>query len=444
VEVFKLDKPNISGKIKKVFDLISSSKDFLPYVARTNKPEYLFWDKVSYKPRPKGITAEEFWALIKFLRRNSPSRVKTVVRDEYGDFFTWQPVPELDYFLHEVDMQLGGVLESSVIDDQMIRQRFISRGIMEEAIASSQLEGANTTRKAAKRMILERRKPANQSEQMILNNYQTMVVVEERLRNQSLSMDLLLELHVTLTRDTINALDVGRLRRDKDEVVVIDPATNMIYHIPPSEKFLKREIKRFLAYANDEAKEHQFVHPVIKAIILHFWIGYLHPFTDGNGRLARTIFYWYLLRKQYWAFTYLPLSRVIKNSPAQYRDAYIYSEQDDNDLTYFVDYNIRKIAQAKRDFELYMRRKQSENRKMADVARSKYHLNDRQIQLLRYFHKNPGARATIKTHSHVYGVSRMTARKDLKYLEHTGFLKSQKIGREVPFSATDKTSELFS
>ncbi|NOY88468.1 MAG: Fic family protein [FCB group bacterium] len=341
-------------------------------------------------------------------------------------------------------MQLGGALETVLIENQTVRQRFITRGIMEEAIASSQLEGANTTRKFAKRMLLEKRKPSNRFEQMILNNYQAMLHVEQSLCNEELTSDLLLDLHVRLTRDTIDSKDVGRIRNDNDQVVVCDAISGMVYHIPPPSKILKVELKRFIQYANDDSPKSQFVHPLIKAILLHFWVGYLHPFTDGNGRLARTIFYWYLLRKKYWAFSYLPVSKAIRNSPGQYRDAYIYSEQDGNDLTYFIDYNIRKITQAKREFEAYVKYKEIENRKMAEVAREKYRFNERQIQLLRYLHKNPKATTSIKTHSQIYSISRVTARKDLEGLEEMGFLTSQRFGRERPFTGTIKTSELFS
>jgi Fic family protein len=255
---------------------------------------------------------------------------------------------------------------------------------------------------------------------------------------------MLLDLHAMLVSGTTDDGDVGRFRRDKEAIVVEDAASGAIYHIPPPVTFLKREIKRLIEFANDETAKQRFVHPFIKAVILHFWIGYLHPFTDGNGRLARTIFYWYLVRRGYWAFAYLPISRVIKNSPAQYRKAYVYSEQDDNDLTYFIDYIVRKVGQAMLEFESYRKRKAAENLKMAQVARKKYRLNDRQIQLLRYIYKDSGATTSIKTHTRVYGVSRVTAQKDLEELEKLGFLNSEKVGRERSFRATEKTAELFS
>ena len=444
MEIYKLQKPDISKGTGTILEGIDSLRDLSSYIEKTNHPEYLFWDKVRYLPRPKGITAVEFWALVKFLRNFSPSRVKSPIRDEKGNNFSWQSIPGLEYLLHEVDMHLGGLIESDIVDDQRARRRFIARGILEEAIASSQLEGANTTRKAAKRMIQEKRKPVNKSEQMIINNYEAMLQIEDKFRNEKLDMNTLLSLHTTLTKNTIDPNDIGRLRKDSDEVVVWDSARGQIYHIPPPENFLKREIKRLLDYANDLSITTQFTHPLIKAITLHFWIGYLHPFTDGNGRLARAIFYWYLLRKEYWGFSYLPLSRVIKKSPGQYRDAYIYSEQDDNDLTYFIDYNFRKITQAKKEFESYVKKKQSESQKMATAARSTYKLNDRQIQLLKYLHNNPKATTTIRTHSNINDISRITARKDLEDLEQKGFLVSERIGKERPFSATEKTRELFS
>jgi len=442
MDIYKLKKPNYID-IRDIIRIISRDHNISTFTAAINTPDYLYWDKAQYKAHPKEITPEELWSLVKFFRANSPNRTQTPIRDEKGVSFTWQQVAGMDSILHEFDMQLGGFLETTIPHGETARRRFISRGIMEEAIASSQLEGANTTRKAAKKILLEKRTPRNRSERMIVNNYQAMLKIESVLKNENLSRAALLDLHATLVEDTIDEKDAGRFRRDNDKIIVSDPKTDIVYHIPPSEKFLKIEIDRLIDFANDDSRRGQFVHPIIKAIMLHFWLGYLHPFTDGNGRLARAIFYWYALRRNYWAFSYLPISRVIKNSPAQYRDAYVYTEQDDNDLTYFIDFNIRKIRQAKNEFESYIKRKEKESRFITEKARSQYELNDRQIQLLRFLYKNPNATTTIKTHSQIHDKSRMTARKDLENLEDLGFIISKKVGRDRLFTATAKVIGLF-
>ena len=194
-------------------------------------------------------------------------------------------------------------------------------------------------------------------------------------------------------------------------------------------------MERLIKFANDEA----FVHPVIKAIFLHFWIGYLHPFYDGNGRLARTIFYWYLLRKGYWAIQYLPISLVIRRSAKQYGMAYVYSEQDDFDLTYFYDYHMRKIIQALNDFEDYIREKVVENKFIEQLLDKKFKLNDRQKELLRYFLvKGKNSYITPSSYISLYKVSRMTSASDLRKLRKMGLVTSKRVGRNIRYSATGK------
>lgn len=177
--------------------------------------------------------------------------------------------------------------------------------------------------------------------------------------------------------------------------------------------------------------------------MLHFWMGYLHPFTDENGRLARLLFYWYLIRKGYWAFVYLPISKVIKKSPNQYIMAYVYSEQDDNDMTYFLDYNIKKIKLAVRDFMKYLENQSKKNIEMKKKCDAKYELNLRQIQLLQYLHGDMEMRTTLIAHMNVNQISKMTAIKDLKDLMQKGFLTSNKQGRNIYYYGANKVNELF-
>ncbi len=314
-------------------------------------------------------------------------------------------------------------------------------GITEEAIASSQLEGANTSRAAAKKFLREGRRPRNQSEQMILNNYETIIKIESDFKDQKLDLNLLFQVHAMLTKKTIKREDrTGRFREDKDNIVVHNSITGEIYHDPPKMIFVREEMDKLFRYFNDEIKDEFFIHPVIKAIVVHFWIGYLHPFYDGNGRFARCLFYWYLLKKGYWAFSYLPISKIIRKSPAQYGMSYVYSEQDDFDLTYFIDYNLRKIKQAMREFEVYLAAERELEKNMDWAAKKYFNLNKRQNRLLMFFHKHPEERVTLAIHMNTHQVSKQTAVNDLRDLQKKGYLKSVRVGRNVYYLPTKKAA----
>ena len=195
-----------------------------------------------------------------------------------------------------------------------------------------------------------------------------------------------------------------------------------------------------VTFANQD--EGDFVHPIIKASILHFWLGYLHAFSDGNGRLARLIFYWYLLRHNYWAFAYLPIAAKIKSGGKKnYTMAYVYTEQDDYDLTYFISYLLRKASEAHKDFQTYLTNTSKSNSEVARIARSKYRLNDRQIQLIKYLAADSDNSTTISSYISVSGVSRATAITDLVDLQRKALATKRKIGRVVYFYGTALTRE---
>lgn len=437
---FYLEKPDLEKVDKsKIFEKLEGLGDkFTQFLQAVNEPRYLYWDEMRYKEIPAGLTAEETWFLTRQFRTlvSRPTPIKT----KKGDYFKWIRLPYVDEFLHKIDISSGGQIFTTMdVLSESNKQKFISRGILEEAIASSQLEGAHTTRQVAKKMITEKREPRDKDEQMILNNYNTIVKIDEDYKNQPLSETILFELHRMLTQKTINEEKQGRFRKDSDDVVVqgIIGSQEYITHVPPDEVFVQEEIKKIIEYANDENSEN-FLHPIIKAIFLHFWVGYLHPFVDGNGRLARTLFYWYLLRKKYWTFMYLPISLVIKRAPAQYAMAYIYSEQDAYDATYFFDFHIRKIVQALSDFNKYVSRKILENKEIDKIISKDTHLVDRQKYLIHHLVSENNAYATITSHATLNNISRQTAAKDIKQLENIDLVTGVREGKYIKYRATQR------
>ncbi len=446
---YKLKKPISNKKRSEIISLLFSDNlietaEIWKFNKKVSEDEYLYWDKVQYKePVPKGVIKEDLWFIIKFLRQTKTN--KTIIKDINGNYFTWSKLKYFEEFLHRIDLNTGGEIFIGSADAQKIqKQKLVTRGIIEEAIASSQLEGAATSRKAAKEMIQEGRKPRNESEQMILNNYHSLRAIEETYKHEKMSMNLLLELHALTTKDTFDSSgDAPRLRKEGEPVVVTDKMTGEIYHEGPNADFVAKELERLIQFANNEIGQEEFIHPVVRAIMIHFWIGYLHPFTDGNGRFARLLFYWYLLKEGYWAFSYLPISKVIKKSPMQYIMAYVYSEQDDNDLTYFIDYNFRKIEMALKEFNMYLKEQSSNNLKMKKNTEIKLGFNVRQVQLLQYLFGDSDTRTTITAHMNVNQLSRMTAYKDLKDLVAKGFLEEKKQGKNIYYYATKEVKKLF-
>ena len=310
-------------------------------------------------------------------------------------------------FLHIIDKEMAGNFMGIAGISENDKKQFVARNIIEESIASSQLEGANTARAVAKKMLLEGRKPHNHSEQMIVNNHNTMMMIEKKLYKEKLSWNMICELHSMITYKTIAEDKQGKLRETFDKGgnrLVIRPFDNhIVAYVTPDKEFVESELPKLIDFANDiKADGSGYIHPLIKAIMLHFWIGLLHPFEDGNGRLARILFYWYMLKNEYWAFAYLSLSEKIKKSAKQYARVFIYSEQDRQDLTYFIHYNISKLSLARKDFQDYIKNKVTENRLQIILDQKKYGFNERQTKLLQYFNRKMEERTNVSSHQKLY------------------------------------------
>jgi len=298
--------------------------------------EYLYWDKIKYKA--KDCTPKELWSAIKLFRFLRRKELK------FHSFkFHYVITNYIHKSLHQFDMNIGGTLGSNTGIAETDKAKYIISAIMEEAISSSQMEGANTTRKKAKEMIQQQKKPKNKSEQMILNNFITMKHIVQQ-KNDDLSAESLLYIHKLITDNTLGDIEDEGKFRESDDVHIVNHANSEVVHTPPLHSELKKLIDDLCFFFNTDTEE--FIHPIIKGCIIHFMIGWIHPFTDGNGRTARAVFYWYMLKKGYWLTEYLSISRIIKNSKSQYEKAYLYSEIDENDLTYFITYHIRVMEKA--------------------------------------------------------------------------------------------------
>jgi len=332
--------------------------------------------------------------------------------------------------LHELDMKCGGPLVTKSIVPEEDRKSYLLSSLMEEAIASSQLEGAATSRSVAKEMLKTNRKPRNPDEKMIWNNYLTMKYIVESKEKQ-LTPKFIQDLHARITEETLDKMEWEGRFRENDDVRVYDKETGEIFHTPPSHEKIPGLIQNYCEFAN-KTDHKAYIHPIIKASILHFLMGYLHPFEDGNGRTARSIFYWYLLSQGYWLIQFMAVSRFIKDSPAKYSRAYLYAEQDANDVTYFIKFQIESIEKAHDALMSYIRKKTEEKKELYSLIQIPG-INERQALILLDFANDPKTVMDIHQMKERFSVVYQTARVDLLQLAKKGLLKQKTSGKKLLF-----------
>ena len=399
---------------------------------------YPHWDQLKYRSPPDRLTREDWWYVLKSQRLTQMRSIP--LTDTQKAVFQFCVPDSIAKQLHEIDLGAGGRIGMpEPVMNPETRDQYLIRSLIEEAITSSQLEGAVTTREIATDMLRSGRKPKDKSEKMILNNFRTMRRIRE-IKDRPLTPELVLEIHRMVTEDTLDKPDAaGRLRRE-DELVTIENDQGGIMHLPPSAAELEERLKAMCAFANVKDSE-PFIHPAIRAIILHFWIAYDHPFLDGNGRTARALFYWAMLHSDYWLFEYISISDILKRAPAKYYRAFLHTETDGNDLTYFLLHQSDVIRKAINSLHDYIARKTKETRQNQGLLRDMQNLNHRQQALVGHALRHPGTVYTIEGHQRSNDTAYNTARTDLLGLADQELFLKGKSGKKMVFHASKDLEE---
>jgi Fic family protein len=421
--------PYVAGKydFNEVLAEISRSGR-LEEISSINEEQYPYWDKWKFRARDWKLDPLKVWYFVKALRL---AQVTIPFSNLPGLPLRLNNPSIIQRQLHELDLGLKWAIRSDDLIPMGEEGRFLEDSLMEEAIASSQLEGAMTSRQEARQMLQTNKKPLNHSEQMILNNYKGMRWLVDH-KDAEITPDLIRELHFILVQKTLSQKEEERAFRESDDVRVMDVQTGSIVHTPPPFVLLDKLMSEFCRFANDSRKDDPFLHPITKAIILHFLIGYIHPFVDGNGRTARALFYWYLMKNGYWLVEFLSISRVFLLSKAQYARAYQYTEFDLNDLTYFVVYNLKAMDIAFKDMKKYVSKKRRETNDL--IAKlDTTHLNERQLALLQEAINEGKQVFAVADVEKRWAISNQTARTDLQGLVVHGFFEQKKMGKKIIF-----------
>jgi len=410
----KIDKKTLVNALVKGID-----SNIMPIVDKVNA-DYEYWDKVKYKKLPEGYTPQMLWTNVKASRL----RNMILVWEKYG--ISLCVTSQMQRLCHEFDMKFGSFWEVEGDTQSAEKKYYLSSSLMEEAIYSSKMEGASTTRIVAKDMLRKKKSPQNKSQQMIANNYNTIQYIVEH-KDEPLTEETLLHIHRLMTEKTMdNPEDTGRFRTN-DKVVVADMVEGDIIYTPPSFQEIPEFVESLCDFFNND-NPRTFIHPIIRGIIVHFMLAFMHPFADGNGRTARALFYWYMLKEKYWLTEYMSISRVIAKSKPSYEKSFRYVENDGNDIGYFVAYNLRALDISFQQLTDYIQRKQRE-KKAATSFMIAGNINYRQAMILQRLKEEPNTIMTVKDVQEQFSVSSMTARKDLSDLVQQGYLAEIAINK---------------
>ena len=396
---------------------------------------YEHWDHLRHLTPPDGLNVEQWWLCIKFARLSIQSQLP--VEDKDGTPFTVALSDSVQRRLFLVARDAAGALQGADrVQSDAMRERYLVRSLMEEAMTSSQLEGAATTTQVAKEMLRTGRQPRDYGEKMIYNNYAAMRELRT-WQQRPLTPDAVFEMHRMLTDGTLkDETSAGRFRRADEDIVVEDEVGNVL-HVPPPAEELPDRMRALCDFANQDDKDEYFIHPVVRAIVIHFQIGYDHPFCDGNGRTARALFYWSMIRSGFWMAEYLSISSILKQAPSQYTRSYLYTESDGSDATYFLSHQLDVLLKAISGVHGYMERKQRAQaeaetllRPGSRLARS---LNHRQRALLLNALRHPDKQFSIDVHRRTHDIAYQTARTDLLGLVDANLMRQYRQGKSFYF-----------
>ena len=391
---------------------------------------YLTRQEVLYRVTPRE-NMEVFWPQL--LEARKKYAVEIPLRDKKGNKFWLAHIQELtesityveDSGKHELFAMVQGELADNIILD----------AILDEAFYSSVIEGAFSTKQRTAELIATKSKPANKSEQMILNNYMALQYVLENL-DKPIEEDMILSIYRLVTKNTLETGDMVERYRN-GPVYVWDAGLNKAIYEGPEFPNVPSMMNALIEFIHDDSDG---IHPIIKACILHFYFVYIHPFFDGNGRTARAISYMYLLQRGYSFFKFFSISSIVREQKAKYYKAIMDAENPEGDLTYFVLFYTSmvmdsiKLVLGRFEKEFYTKIVQDCMEKL-DIA-----LSNRQEKTIDSLMKGKKVFLTVEDYTKRFKVAYETGRSDLNQLVDFGLLTKTKVGKKFVYKLVSAES----
>ncbi len=402
---------------KEEFDFLNSDL-WLKYT----QSRYAPIEDIKYRLEKLGISKNDWPSLKEKIQSFRKMGAVPFFINTIGKKFWYFPSDSINKKIHEIESS-GNRLYDRIENQGTFKHEFLANAAVEEAITSAIHEGANSTRSKAKALIASGDKPKNKDEWMLINNYHAMKWIKDN-SNLPVSTELILRIHEIVTKNTLEGDDVNFCGKLRDDAVYVTSHLGIKHEGVKHDK-LTEALNEAIKSTTDHPR---FLHSLLKGIILHYFIAFIHPFFDGNGRTARTLFYFKGMKNNLKFVELLSVSADLKRHGNKYEKSFELVKEHEFDMTYFIDFCLDSLSTALNQVEKKVNY-------LIDITKliDSIGINSNQVALLQRMVLNKYGEIAIEEYATNIGKSREIARKELKQLFAKKILKEEKKGKKFVY-----------
>jgi Fic family protein len=319
-----------------------------------------------------------------------------------------------------------------------LRAEAVLESLTEEVIKSSEIEGEILDKEQVRSSIARRLgldigalAPVDRNVEGVVE----MMLDATQGYDQLLTEERLFGWHAALFptgRSGMSKITVGGWRTDKSgpmQVVSGPIGRERIHYEAPVAARLKTEMRAFLKWFNSGAS----IDPVLKAAVAHLWFVTIHPFEDGNGRIARAIADMALARSEESPRRFYSMSAQIRVERKGYYDILEATQKGDLDITAWLQWFLACLNRAFDGAEITLGAVLRKARFWDAYAHEKF--NDRQRKVLNRVLDGFEGKLTTSKWAALTKASTDTAFRDIDDLFKRGILvKDAGGGRSTSYS----------
>lgn len=291
----------------------------------------------------KILSDKDFFNLKKLQYKYSKEKVQEVIETLNGIGYTEIPLNDfkgqkLVYIKSLLQLSMNTV--KLLLTPQTSSENYGIKAMEEEIYSTLLIENINSSRNSI-RNILNGYSPKNDEEERIYGMKKGLEFISNR--DNKITEENLYKLYKMTIGDFLE--EENKLLPDNfyrhDDVYIMGSKTEH-KGLPHTE--LNSYMKKLIEFINSEDD----FNDLWKGAVIHFYIGYIHPYFDGNGRTARLVHLWYLVQRGYSSALYIPFSSYINTEKNRYYNAYTITEENQNisckiDVTPFISYFIENV-----------------------------------------------------------------------------------------------------